>query len=151
MPEDEREFATEPGQGEGGGPPRTPFDRLAFLPALLWLFVLWFGYDAFFDTETGREYPLFNRYGFGFVLFAAIYFTIDAIRAIPFGMAVLFWAYAIWLGYMGWIGEGWYSEATATVRFNQYGAGAMGGVALVFTLRAWSARRRAEASPGVGV
>jgi hypothetical protein len=39
--EEQRPDATEDEE-----PPRTPFDNPFFLPAMLWLFTAWFGWDA---------------------------------------------------------------------------------------------------------
>ena len=56
----------------------SPFDHPAFLPVLLWALALWFGYDGWFNENI--EAVNFNRYGFGLLALAAIYYTIRAVR-----------------------------------------------------------------------
>jgi hypothetical protein len=53
--------------------PRTPFDNPFFLPAMLWLFTAWFGWDAWIVPM--EEHLAFNRYGFFIVLVLALWFT----------------------------------------------------------------------------
>jgi hypothetical protein len=62
---------------------RTPFDNPFFLPVLLWIFAVWFGYDAFFNVDEHMQEPFtlwFNRIGFPVVLLLAIHFTIKGLR-----------------------------------------------------------------------
>jgi hypothetical protein len=64
-------------------PVRTPFDNPFFLPVLLWIFAVWFGYDAFFNVDEHMQEPVtlwFNRIGFPVVLLLAVYFTIKGLR-----------------------------------------------------------------------
>jgi len=62
----------------GDAPPSTPFDNPYFLPGLLFLLALWFGYDGWFNPEM--EWVNFNRYGFGVLMLGAIYFTLQNVR-----------------------------------------------------------------------
>jgi hypothetical protein len=46
--------------------PPTPFDHPLFLPALLFLGMLWFGYDGWINQDPDMlEHQDFNRIGFG--------------------------------------------------------------------------------------
>ncbi len=145
MPEeplDRDELENEP---DDDGPPSTPFDHPLFLPVLLWGFTIWFAYDTFMDTDVGKEYRLFNEYGFGLSLFAAIYNTVDMIRRVPFGLAVLLSTYALWLGYEGWIGELWFEfppgspvQDELRVQFNRAAAGVLAAAAILNLL--WNLR-----------
>ena len=56
----------------------SPFDHPAFLPVLLWGLALWFGYDGWFNESI--EAVDFNRYGFGVLVVAAVYYTFKAVR-----------------------------------------------------------------------
>lgn len=56
----------------------SPFDHPAFLPVLLWGLALWFGYDGWFNENI--EAVNFNRYGFGVLVVAGIYYTVQAVR-----------------------------------------------------------------------
>ncbi len=67
-----------PGDDEREEPVRTPFDNPFFLPVLLWIFAVYFGYDGWFNPEM--EWIKFNRYGFAVLLVMAIHFTVKAIR-----------------------------------------------------------------------
>ena len=61
----------------------TPFDHPFFLPVLLWAFALWFGYDAFVNTDEHmkEDFTLwFNRIGFPIAALLAGYFTVKAVR-----------------------------------------------------------------------
>ena len=61
----------------------SPFDHPFFLPVLLFAFAAWFGYDGWLSEDFAKEsgeHLSFNRYGFGVLLVAAIYFTIQSIR-----------------------------------------------------------------------
>ena len=72
-----------PGEDERKAPVRTPFDNPFFLPVLLWIFALWFGYDAFFNVDEHMQEPFtlwFNRIGFPAVLLLAVHFTIKGLR-----------------------------------------------------------------------
>ena len=74
----------------------SPFDHPAFLPVILVAVALWFGFDGWFNEEI--ESVRFNRYGFGFLLGAALYFTLDEVTRFPYLTALLFLGYALWLG-----------------------------------------------------
>ena len=56
----------------------SPFDHPAFMPVLLWALALWFGYDGWFNENI--EAVNFNRYGFGVLVVAGIYYTVQALR-----------------------------------------------------------------------
>jgi len=56
----------------------SPFDHPAFMPVLLWALALWFGYDGWFNEDI--EAVNFNRYGFGVLVVAGIYYTVQAMR-----------------------------------------------------------------------
>jgi hypothetical protein len=46
-------------------PAPTPFDHPMFLPAMLFAFALWFGYDGFLNDDPDMmEHRTFNRGGF---------------------------------------------------------------------------------------
>jgi hypothetical protein len=64
--------------GDQGPPPKTPFDNPFFLPVLLWVFAVWFGYDGWFNPEM--EWIRFNRYGFAVVVTLALWFTWRAVK-----------------------------------------------------------------------
>ena len=72
-----------PGDEDREQPVRTPFDNPFFLPVLLWIFAVWFGYDAFFNVDEHMQDPFtlwFNRIGFPIMLLLAVYFTIKGLR-----------------------------------------------------------------------
>ena len=56
----------------------TPFDHPFFLPVLLIAFALWFGYDGWFNEDM--EWLKFNRYGFGVLAVAAVYYSWRAVK-----------------------------------------------------------------------
>ncbi len=61
----------------------SPFDHPAFLPVILWGLSIWFGYDGWFNDDPDmQEHISFNRWGFGALVIAGIYFTIQAVREI---------------------------------------------------------------------
>ena len=61
----------------------SPFDHPAFLPVILWGLSVWFGYDGWINQDPDMlEHVTFNRYGFGLLVVAAVYFTFQAIREI---------------------------------------------------------------------
>ena len=51
----------------------TPFEKPFFMPVLLVLLAVWFGYDGWFNPEI--ESILFNRVVFGLLVLLAIYTT----------------------------------------------------------------------------
>lgn len=67
-----------PDAPDGEQPPRTPFDNPFFLPVMLWIFTLWFGWDAWIVPM--EEHLAFNRYSFPIVLVLAIWTSIRAVR-----------------------------------------------------------------------
>jgi hypothetical protein len=81
-----REGGAPQSEGEGGESEErasTPFDHPAFLPVLLIIFTLWFGYDGWLNPET--ESINFNRWGFAILLPLSVYFTIQAVRDVRRG------------------------------------------------------------------
>jgi hypothetical protein len=61
----------------------SPFDHPFFLPVLLFAFAAWFGYDGWLNEDFAKESAdslSFNRYGFGALLVAAIYYTVKGVR-----------------------------------------------------------------------
>jgi len=64
----------EVGEGVPPGPAATPIDHPYFLPALLALMTVWFGYDGFIDAEMQKEHPVFNRVGFAVLLPLTLWF-----------------------------------------------------------------------------
>ncbi len=56
----------------------TPFDNPWFLPGLLTLLAVWFGYDGWFNPEI--EAVMFNRVGFGIWVALALYTGLGALR-----------------------------------------------------------------------
>ncbi|HXK25704.1 MAG TPA: hypothetical protein VMS55_23745 [Myxococcota bacterium] len=123
----------------------SPFDHPAFLPVLVFAMALWFGYDGWFNETI--ESVRFNRYGFGFLCGAAIYFTLVERTRARFLLPLLLCGYALWLAGLGWLGSSnaWYSDVESARAFNRYGALTAIGLAAVAALRDWLALRR-EAS-----
>ncbi len=67
MPEtpEERERTPNDSEKPEEAPAPTPFDHPLFLPALLFAFALWFGYDGFLNDDPDMmEHQTFNRVGF---------------------------------------------------------------------------------------
>ena len=59
----------------------SPFDHPAFLPVILWGLSVWFGYDGWINQDPDMlEHVAFNRWGFGLLVIAAVYFTVQAVR-----------------------------------------------------------------------
>jgi len=66
---------------EDDGPAPTPFDHPLFLPALLFAFSLWFGYDGFLnDSAEMQEHLTFNRWGFGLFAVLTVWFGYKGLR-----------------------------------------------------------------------
>ncbi|HVN38452.1 MAG TPA: hypothetical protein VMW19_09825 [Myxococcota bacterium] len=121
----------------------SPFDHPAFLPVLVFAMALWFGYDGWFNETI--ESVRFNRYGFGFLSGAAIYFTLVERTRARFLLPLLLCGYALWLAALAWFGSAnaWYNDVESARAFNRYGALAAIGLAAVAALRDWLALRRA--------
>jgi hypothetical protein len=116
--------------------PKTPFDHPAFLPVLLIGFMVWFGYDGWFNPDM--EWIKFNRYGFGFLVGGSIYATLQALRGdLPLLGTSLLTGYALWLGWLGWLGaEGsWYNDTPAAELFNRWACGASALLAALGAVR----------------
>jgi len=56
----------------------TPFDKPYFMPVLLFILALWFGYDGWFNDEI--ESILFNRVVFGLLIVLTVYTTYQDVR-----------------------------------------------------------------------
>jgi hypothetical protein len=125
----------------------SPFDHPAFLPVLVFAMAIWFGYDGWFNETI--ESVRFNRYGFGFLTGAAIYFTLVERTRARFLLPLLLFGYASWLAGLTWLGSpnAWYSDVESARAFNRYGALTAIALAAVAALRDWIALRR-EASSG---
>lgn len=123
----------------------SPFDHPAFLPVILLAVALWFGYDGWFNEEI--ESVRFNRYGFVFLLGAALYFTLDELTRLPYLTALLFLGYALWLGALGLLGapDAWYNDELSVQLFNRYaGSGFLVLAGLSALRETWRRRRRAS-------
>jgi hypothetical protein len=113
----------------------SPFDHPAFLPVLVWAMALWFGYDGWFNPEI--ESVRFNRYGFGFLVAAGIYFTLTELTRLRFLMPAVLVGVAAWLAGLDWLGasDAWYKNVDSARLFNRYGALAALACAAVGALR----------------
>jgi len=59
----------------------TPFDHPLFLPELLGGLTLWFGYDGWINQDPEMlEHLSFNRWGFGVLVLAGTYYTVQSLR-----------------------------------------------------------------------
>ncbi len=123
-----------------------PFDHPAFLPVILVAVALWFGYDGWFNEEI--ESVRFNRYGFGFLLGAALYFALDELTRLPYLTALLFLGYALWLGALALLGPpgAWYNDEPSVQLFNRYAGIGFLVLAGLAALRETWRRRRASRS-----
>jgi len=124
----------------------SPFDHPAFLPVLLWGMALWFGYDGWFNEKI--ESVRFNRYGFGLLVIAASYFTLQELTRARFLLPLAWSACALWLGGLDWLGspDAWYKNDDSARLFNRYGALLALGMAAFTALREVVAARRAPTS-----
>jgi hypothetical protein len=77
MSEDTRE-PKDSKTGSDGAPVSTPFEKPFFMPVLLFLLALWFGYDGWFNEEI--ESIMFNRVVFGLLVILVIYTTYQDVR-----------------------------------------------------------------------
>ncbi len=124
----------------------SPFDQPAFLPVILVAVALWFGFDGWFNSEI--ESVRFNRYGFGFLMGAALYFTLDEVTRFPYLTALLFLGYALWLGALSLLGspDTWYNDEPSVQLFNRYAGIGFLALAGLSALRETWRRRRGRAS-----
>jgi hypothetical protein len=124
----------------------SPFDHPAFLPVILVAVALWFGFDGWFNEEI--ESVRFNRYGFGFLVGAALYFTLDEVTQFPYLKALLFLGYALWLGAFSLLGspDAWYNDESSVRLFNHYASIGFLALAGLSALRETWRRRRGRAS-----
>ena len=117
----------------------SPFDHPAFLPVLLVAMAAWFGYDGWFSTTI--ESVNFNRYGFIFLLGAALYFLAADFTRLPFLLPALFLAYGVWLGLFHLLGapDAWWKDegdgVLSAANFNLYGSLACFAIAAVALVR----------------
>jgi hypothetical protein len=120
----------------------SPFDHPAFLPVLVFAMALWFGYDGWFNETI--ESVRFNRYGFGFLCGAFVYFTLVELTRARYLLPLLLLGYAIWLAGLNWLGppDAWYKDIESARMFNRYGALVSLALAPVAALRDWLAVRR---------
>lgn len=125
----------------------SPFDHPAFLPVILVAVALWFGFDGWFNPEI--ESVRFNRYGFGFLVGAALYFTLDEVTRFPYLTALLFLGYALWFGALSLPGspDAWYNDEPSVQLFNRYaGIGFLALAGLSALRETWRRRGRAPGS-----
>ena len=103
---------------------------------------LWFGYDGWFNQAI--ESVRFNRYGFGILFGAAIYFTLVELTRVRFLLPLLQLGYALWLAGLDRLGapDAWYRDVELARLFNRYGALIALGLAVVAALREVFARRK---------
>jgi hypothetical protein len=64
----------------GAAPVTTPFEKPFFMPVLLFLLALWFGYDGWFNEEI--KSIMFNRVVFCGLVILAIYTTYQDVREV---------------------------------------------------------------------
>jgi hypothetical protein len=64
----------------GAAPVTTPFEKPFFMPVLLFLLALWFGYDGWFNEEI--ESIMFNRVVFCGLVILVIYTTYQDVREV---------------------------------------------------------------------
>lgn len=84
MTETPEERESEAAEDEAPAP--TPFDHPMFMPALLFAFALWFGYDGFLNDDPDMlEHQMFNRVGFGLWLLLLAYYGYRGLRELREG------------------------------------------------------------------
>lgn len=112
----------EDGRDEEDEDASSPFDHPMFLPVLLFALAGWFGFDGWFNESI--ESVRFNRYGFFFLLGAALYFTASEFTSLRFLLPALFLSYATWLGAFDLLGsdDAWWRNDEWARHFNRYGA-----------------------------
>ena len=64
----------------GAAPATTPFEKPFFMPVLLFLLALWFGYDGWFNEEI--ESIMFNRVVFGGLVILVAYTTYQDVKVV---------------------------------------------------------------------
>jgi len=79
MSEDPRENRDSKSEARSA-PVTTPFEKPFFMPVLLFLLALWFGYDGWFNEEI--ESIMFNRVFFGILVVLVIYTTYQDVREV---------------------------------------------------------------------
>lgn len=83
-PDSEPSVATDDDLEEEG--PRNPFDNPYFLPAVLFGFALWFGWDGWFNPAM-EDHLLFNRAGFGVLLVLSLVTFLRARKEVRAGQS----------------------------------------------------------------
>ena len=143
-PDRDEDLAAAQADEEDGEDASSPFDHPAFLPVLVFGMACWFGYDGWFNEKI--ESVRFNRYGFGFLIGAAIYFTLAELKRVRFLFPLLLVGYALWLGGLDLLGpaDAWYKDVESARLFNRYAALAALGLAGIYALREAVALRRSS-------
>ena len=72
--------ATNEAADEGDTRVTTPFEKPFFMPILLFVLAIWFGYDGWFNEEI--ESIMFNRVVFGLLVVLTIYTTWQDVRLV---------------------------------------------------------------------
>jgi hypothetical protein len=81
MSDDERSPDRAPGAEPDEDEGSSPFDHPAFLPVLLWALAIWFGYDGWLNQDPKmQEHLTFNRVGFGVLVLAGTWYTVQSLR-----------------------------------------------------------------------
>ena len=62
------------------GPPPNPLYHPLFLPVLLVVYSLWFGYDGFFNSDPEYEHKTFNQVMFGITAVICLWVVPRGIR-----------------------------------------------------------------------
>jgi hypothetical protein len=143
-PDRDEELAAAQAEDADSEDASSPFDHPAFLPVLVFGMACWFGYDGWFNEKI--ESVRFNRYGFGFLVGAAIYFTLVELKRLPFLFPALLVGYALWLGALDLLGpaDAWYKDVESARLFNRYAALGALGLAAIYALREAFGSRRAS-------
>ena len=116
----------------------SPFDNPLFAPLMVAGFVLWFGYDGWFNDDPDMlEHLAFNRYGFMALTLLLGRLLLENHTQVRYLNALLFGAYAIILGGIAMLGspDAWYNDGRMTQWTNLYGAPAFAVLALISAAR----------------
>jgi hypothetical protein len=145
MNDPQRDERPTPAEEEDDEAVSSPFDHPAFLPVLIWAMALWFGYDGWFNDQI--ESVRFNRYGFGFLVIAGIYFTLVELTRMRWLLPIALAVSALWLTALDQLGapDGWYRDIESARLFNRYGALTLLGFAAISAVRQAFRSKRAAA------